>query len=120
MFLLPPGLFGGIGPAGSKVNKALDPVRERFDDDAIVKGRGFGAKLKRQGPRRWSESDRLQHTAGRNRSSSTPSPAPSFRPLQNSIALKMELQNRFTTPEFLRTRRAGECCVTAHLCSLVC
>ena len=39
-----------IGPAGSKVDKALDAVREKFGDDAIVKGRGFGIKLNRQGP----------------------------------------------------------------------
>ena len=29
---------------------ALDAVREKFGDDAIVKGRGFGTKLDRQGP----------------------------------------------------------------------
>ena len=43
-------LFGGFGPAESKVDKALDAVREKFGDDAIVKGRGFGTKLERQGP----------------------------------------------------------------------
>ena len=43
-------LFSGFGPAGSKVDKALDAVREKFGDDAIVKGRGFGRKLNRQGP----------------------------------------------------------------------
>ena len=43
-------LFSGFGPAGSKVDKALDAVREKFGDDAIVKGRGFGIKLNRQGP----------------------------------------------------------------------
>ena len=37
-------------PTGSKVDKALDAVREKFGDDAIVKGRGFGIKLNRQGP----------------------------------------------------------------------
>ena len=31
-------LFGGFGPAGSKIDKALDAVREKFGDDAIVKG----------------------------------------------------------------------------------
>ena len=35
---------------GSKVDKALDAVRERFGEKAIVKGRGFGIKLNRQGP----------------------------------------------------------------------
>ena len=43
-------LFSGFGPAGSKVDKALDAVREKFGDDAIVKGRGFGINLNRQGP----------------------------------------------------------------------
>ena len=43
-------LFSGFGPADSKVDKALDAVREKFGDDAIVKGRGFGIKLNRQGP----------------------------------------------------------------------
>ena len=43
-------LFRGFGPAGSKVDKALDAVRKKFGDDAIVKGRGFGIKLNRQGP----------------------------------------------------------------------
>ena len=43
-------LFGGFGPAESKVDKALDAVREKFGEDAIVKGRGFGTKLERQGP----------------------------------------------------------------------
>ena len=32
------------------VDRALDSVREKFGDAAIVKGRGFGVKLKRQGP----------------------------------------------------------------------
>ena len=43
-------LFGGIGPADNKIDKALDAVRDKFGDDAIVKGRGFGTKLVRQGP----------------------------------------------------------------------
>lgn len=42
-------LFGAASP-GSGVDKALDAVRERFGDDAIVRGRGFGVKLVRQGP----------------------------------------------------------------------
>ena len=44
-------LFGG-GEAGSGVDKALDAVRDRFGDDAIVKGRGFGTGLARRGPSR--------------------------------------------------------------------
>jgi len=43
-------LFGGIGSTQSKVDKAVDAVREKFGGDAIVKGRGFGIKLERQGP----------------------------------------------------------------------
>ena len=42
-------LFGGASPDGG-VDKALDAVREKFGDDAIVRGRGFGVKLERQGP----------------------------------------------------------------------
>ena len=43
-------LFGGVGSTQGKVEKALDAVREKFGGDAIVKGRGFGIKLERQGP----------------------------------------------------------------------
>ena len=43
-------LFGGIAPAGDKVDKAIDAVRDKFGEDAIVKGRGFGARLARHGP----------------------------------------------------------------------
>ncbi|MDE2667677.1 MAG: DNA polymerase IV [Acidobacteriota bacterium] len=43
-------LFSGIGSTQSKVDKALDAVREKFGGDAVVKGRGFGIKLERQGP----------------------------------------------------------------------
>ena len=43
-------LFGGVGSTHDKVEKALDAVREKFGGDAIVKGRGFGIKLERQGP----------------------------------------------------------------------
>ena len=43
-------LFGDTGPAVSKVDKVVDAVRERFGDIAIVKGRGFGVELRRQGP----------------------------------------------------------------------
>ena len=42
-------LFGGASP-DSGVDKALDAVREKFGDGAIVRGRGFGVKLERQGP----------------------------------------------------------------------
>ncbi len=42
-------LFGGASP-DSGVDKTLDAVREKFGDDAIVRGRGFGVKLERQGP----------------------------------------------------------------------
>ena len=42
-------LFGDASPDGG-VDKALDAVREKFGDDAIVRGRGFGVKLARQGP----------------------------------------------------------------------
>ena len=38
------------GPNDGPVDRALDSVRERFGEAAIVKGRGFGVKLKRQGP----------------------------------------------------------------------
>ena len=37
-------------PAESPIDQALDSVREKFGDEAIVKGRGFGATLQRQGP----------------------------------------------------------------------
>ncbi|MDE0172894.1 MAG: DNA polymerase IV [Defluviicoccus sp.] len=43
-------LFGGIARDEDGVDEALDAVRTRFGDDAIVKGRGFGTKLVRQGP----------------------------------------------------------------------
>ena len=45
-------LFAVAGPAldDDKVDKALDAVREKFGEDAIVRGRGFGTKLVRQGP----------------------------------------------------------------------
>ena len=38
------------GPHDGPVDRALDSVRERFGDAAIVKGRGFGVRLRRQGP----------------------------------------------------------------------
>lgn len=40
----------GDGPAHRPVDRALDSVREKFGEAAIVKGRGFGVNLKRQGP----------------------------------------------------------------------
>ena len=43
-------LFGGVGLANSKIDEALDAVRDRFGDDAIVRGRGLGTTLVRQGP----------------------------------------------------------------------
>ena len=43
-------LFSGAAPAEEKIDKALDAVREKFGEDAIVRGRGFGTKLVRQGP----------------------------------------------------------------------
>lgn len=43
-------LFGGATPGEDKVDRALDAVREKFGEDTIVKGRGFGTKLVRQGP----------------------------------------------------------------------
>ncbi len=43
-------LFGGAAPGEDGIDKALDAVRERFGEDAIVRGRGFGTRLVRQGP----------------------------------------------------------------------
>ncbi len=45
-----PDLFGTAAPAEDRIDRALDAVRERFGEDAIVKGRGFGTRLVRQGP----------------------------------------------------------------------
>ena len=42
-------LFGGAGPFGSKIDKAVDAVRDRFGDDAVARGRGLVTKLDRQG-----------------------------------------------------------------------
>ena len=46
----PQGELLGDGQADSSVDQALDSVREKFGDAAIIKGRGFGVNLKRQGP----------------------------------------------------------------------
>ena len=43
-------LFGGARVGENEIDKAMDAVRDKFGDDAIVKGRGFGTKLERQGP----------------------------------------------------------------------
>ncbi len=43
-------LFGGVDPAGDRIDAAMDAVRARFGPRAIVKGRGLGVTLKRQGP----------------------------------------------------------------------
>ena len=43
-------LFSGIAPSDDRIDKALDAVRDKFGEEAIVRGRGFGTKLARQGP----------------------------------------------------------------------
>ncbi len=43
-------LFGGIAQNDDRIDRALDTVRDRFGDDAIVRGRGFGTKLVPKGP----------------------------------------------------------------------
>ena len=43
-------LFGGVPAEDDRIDKALDAVRDRFGEDAIVRCRGFGTKLARQGP----------------------------------------------------------------------
>ena len=43
-------LFSSAAPGEEKIDQALDAVREKFGEDAIVRGRGFGTKLVRQGP----------------------------------------------------------------------
>ena len=37
-------------PGDGDLDEALDALRDRFGEDAIVRGRGFGVKLARQGP----------------------------------------------------------------------
>ena len=46
----PVGLFGGFAPSEDRIDKAPDAVRDRFGEDAIVRGRGFGIRLVRHGP----------------------------------------------------------------------
>ena len=85
-------LFSGFGPVGSKVDKALDAVREKIRGRRHRQGPRLRDKAQSAGdPRRWSESDGLQHAmggtviargVGRARSSSISPPVPSFRPLQ--------------------------------------
>ena len=43
-------LFDDPSLTDSNIDTALDAVRDRFGDKAIVRGRSFGAKLERQGP----------------------------------------------------------------------
>ena len=43
-------LFGGVAPSEDRIDKALDAVRDRFGENAIVRGRGFGTRLVRHGP----------------------------------------------------------------------
>ena len=43
-------LFAGGGVTESKVEQALDAVREKFGEAAVMKGRGFGKKVEPQGP----------------------------------------------------------------------
>ena len=43
-------LFSDTTPGGDRIDEALDAVRGKFGDDAIVRGRGFGTGLVRQGP----------------------------------------------------------------------
>ena len=46
------GLFGGVSPNGSRTDEALDAVRGKFGEGAIVRGTGFDTKLIQQGPSR--------------------------------------------------------------------
>jgi DNA polymerase IV len=43
-------LFRSPAASSGKVEKALDALREKFGDEAVIKGRGFGAKAEGQGP----------------------------------------------------------------------
>ena len=48
-------LFAGAARSETGIDKAVDAVREKFGDGAIVRGRGFGVKLDRQGPSKSNE-----------------------------------------------------------------
>ncbi len=43
------GLFDA-GPSEEDLDDVVDALRDRFGDDAVVRGRGFGVRLARQGP----------------------------------------------------------------------
>ena len=43
-------LFSGASVGEDRIGDAVDAVRDRFGDDAIVRGRSFGKTLRRQGP----------------------------------------------------------------------
>ena len=43
-------LFGGAAPNEDRIGDALDAMREKFGEGAIVRGRGLGTRLVRQGP----------------------------------------------------------------------
>ena len=43
-------LFGGGAREDDRIDEAVDTLRDRFGEDAIVRGRGFGTRLVRQGP----------------------------------------------------------------------
>ena len=60
------GLFGGVSPNGSRTDEALDAVRGKFGEGAIVRGTGFDTKLIQQGPSRVDESLGLGGFVGAN------------------------------------------------------
>jgi len=43
-------LFRSPDASNGKVEKALDALREKFGEEAVIKGRGFGSKAEGQGP----------------------------------------------------------------------
>ena len=45
----PAGLFDA-GPGEEDLDDVLDALRDRFGDEAIIRGRGLGVRLARQGP----------------------------------------------------------------------
>ena len=108
-------LFGGFGPAESKVDKALDAVREKFGDDAIIKAEALGQSSSGRDPRRWSELDGLQRAMEALQwlgLSVGPEVRARLRPLlvfvpcETLLPLKMVAQYRFATPKPLKTCRA--------------